>query len=149
MGKVFVNKAIGNSHMHSPFLSRTENVLHAFLLLAFAFLSFYKNAIRRIRLQIGFANLPLWPLTSFLSFMHRVENPTGFLATYKFSASITPRIPKGCASSKQSLRPFHSPSYPAIISFCLFQGIGAVDVGAFCAFFEPEYEAYYEEEQAA
>lgn len=105
--------------------------------------------VHRIHLQIGFANLPLWPLTSFLSFMHRVENPTGFLATYKFSASITPRIPKGCASSKQSLRPFHSPSYPAIISFCLFQGIGAVDVGAFCAFFEPEYEAYYEEEQAA
>lgn len=104
--------------------------------------------VRRIHLQIGFANLPLWPLTSFLSFMHRVENPTGFLATYKFSASITPRIPKGCASSKQSLRPFHSPSYPAIISFCLFQWIGAVGVGTFGPFFEQENQAYYEEKQA-
>ncbi|SDA56186.1 hypothetical protein SAMN02910343_01311 [Dialister histaminiformans] len=42
---------------HSPFLSRTGNVLHAFLLLAFTLLSFYKNAIPRIRLQIGFAHL--------------------------------------------------------------------------------------------
>ena len=38
--------------------------MQAFLLPAFAFLSFYKNAIRRIPLQIGFANLPLQLLVS-------------------------------------------------------------------------------------
>ena len=50
-------------------------------LLAFAYLPFYKNAIRRIRLQIGFANLPLYPLTSYLSFMHGPEPPACSLGT--------------------------------------------------------------------
>ena len=89
-------------------------------------------------------HFPFWRNFSILSFYKK------YSASLCKTTCFTPsRIPKGCASSKQSLRPFHSPSYPAIISFCLFQGIGAVGVGAFCAFFEPEYEAYYEEEQAA
>ena len=35
-----------------PFLSRTGNVWQAFLLLALAFLPFYKNSIRRINIRI-------------------------------------------------------------------------------------------------
>ena len=43
----------------SPFLSRKELRFASFPFLSFGILAFYKNAIRRIRLQIGFANLPL------------------------------------------------------------------------------------------
>ena len=52
------------------FIPERSCVLQAFLLPAFALFwpksrnSFYKNAIRRIPLQIGFANLPLQPLVS-------------------------------------------------------------------------------------
>ena len=35
-----------------PFLSRTGNVWQAFLLLALAFLPFYKNSIRRINIRM-------------------------------------------------------------------------------------------------
>ena len=48
----------------SPFLSRKELRFASFPFLSFGILAFYKNAIRRIRLQIGFANLLLQPLTS-------------------------------------------------------------------------------------
>ena len=43
----------------SPFLSRKELRFASFPFLSFGILAFYKNAILRIRLQIGFANLPL------------------------------------------------------------------------------------------
>ena len=44
--------------------SRKELRFASFPLLSFGILAFYKNAIRRIRLQIGFANLLLQSLTS-------------------------------------------------------------------------------------
>ena len=44
--------------------SRKELRFASFPFLSFGILAFYKNAIRRIRLQIGFANLLLQPLTS-------------------------------------------------------------------------------------
>ena len=64
----------------SPFLSRKELRFASFPFLSFGILAFYKNAIRRIRLQIGFANLLLQPLTFYLSFMHRPENLFRILA---------------------------------------------------------------------
>ena len=80
----------------SPFLSRKELRFASFPFLSFGILAFYKNAIRRIRLQIGFANLLLQPLTSnLLPFFYapsresvqdscRPVKPCGFTPTQKW-----------------------------------------------------------------
>ena len=63
-GEFPVLRNCGQWREYFLFIPERSCVLQAFLLPAFAFLSFYKNAIRRIPLQIGFANLPLQPLVS-------------------------------------------------------------------------------------
>ena len=92
-----------------PFSPERSCVLHAFLLLAFAYLPFYKNAIRRIRLQIGFANLLLHPLTSnLLPFFYARSRESNMDSCRPVNAKRSHRLKNGVAifaDSKQSLRP--------------------------------------------
>ena len=91
------------------FIPERSCVLHAFLLLAFAYLPFYKNAIRRIRLQIGFANLLLHPLTSnLLPFFYARSRESNMDSCQPVNAKRSHRLKNGVAifaDSKQSLRP--------------------------------------------
>ena len=95
-----------------PFSPERSCVLHAFLLLAFAYLPFYKNAIRRIRLQIGFANLLLHPLTSnLLPFFYARSRESNMDSCRPVNAKRSHRLKNGVAifaDSKQvcGLYPF-------------------------------------------
>ena len=93
-----------------PFSPERSCVLHAFLLLAFAYLPFYKNAIRRIRLQIGFANLLLHPLTSnLLPFFYARSRESNMDSCRPVNAERSHRLKNGVAifaDSEQSSRLF-------------------------------------------
>ena len=123
-----------------PFSPERSCVLHAFLLLAFAYLPFYKNAIRRIRLQIGFANLLLHPLTSnLLPFFYARSRESNMDSCRPVNAKRSHRLKNGVAifaDSKQSLRP---------LSFLSRTGnvLHAFHLQSFCilAFFKREHSA--------